>query len=75
MSIKINRKLVEVALAMKGMTARDLARASNIAEPTIYNVMAGKPFTSETLGKIASALDLDPGDLISTSEVEIKLTE
>jgi DNA-binding Xre family transcriptional regulator len=75
MKVKINRQYVNTLLAARDMTSRDLARETGLGEATIYKVLAGSAFSSETLGKIASALEVDPGELISTSEVLVQLQE
>lgn len=62
--MKLNRRLVRLMLASRDMSVRDLARASGVHEQTLYNLMAGKDFTSGTLAKIAAALDCHPVDLI-----------
>lgn len=43
---------------------RELAKISGISEPTITRLLQGKPFTSDTLGKLAGALECHPVDLI-----------
>lgn len=48
----------------KDLDQRELARISGISEPTITRLLQGKPFTSDTLGKLADALDCNPVDLI-----------
>ncbi|MBK8772781.1 MAG: helix-turn-helix transcriptional regulator [Rhizobiales bacterium] len=74
MTVKINRTFVQTLLAARGMTSRDLARETGLGEATVYNIMAGKGFTSDTLGQIATALNVTPSALISTSEVEVSLS-
>ena len=66
LEVKINSDFIDHKLLEKGMTARDLAAASDISEPTMYRIMGGKPFRSSTLGKIANALGCNPVDLIVT---------
>lgn len=64
MTVRINRSVVKAMLGARDMTLRDLAQASDIGEATIYRVVNGAPFTSETLGKMAKALGCHPVDLI-----------
>lgn len=66
MNVRINRKLVKLLLVEKEMSLRDLARVSDIGEATIYRIVSGAPFTSETLTKLAAALDCNPVDLIES---------
>lgn len=48
------------------MTIRDLGKVSDIHEQTLYRLMSGATFNSETLGKLAKALDCNPVDLIES---------
>lgn len=73
MSVRMNKLYLDHLLLNRGMSARDLAKATGLSEPTIYNVMAGKPFSSDTLGQIATFLDVPAGDLIGDRPVAIVL--
>jgi DNA-binding Xre family transcriptional regulator len=63
-SVKINSRFVKQMLLDKDLDQRKLAEISGVSEPTITRLMHGKPFTSDTLGKLASALECHPIDLI-----------
>lgn len=64
MSVRINRSVVKAMLGAREMSLRDLAKESGIGEATIYRIMKGSGFTSETLGTLADALGCSPVDLI-----------
>ncbi len=73
MSVRMNKLYLDHLLLNRGMSARDLAKATGLSEPTIYNVMAGKPFSSDTLGQIATFLNVPAGDLIGERPVSVVL--
>lgn len=62
--VRINAKFVRQVLLDKELDQRELAKISGVSEPTITRLLQGKPFTSDTLGKIAGALGCHPVDLI-----------
>lgn len=62
--VKINRKVVERLMFDKRMKQVELIKKSGISKPTIIRMLNGAPFDSETLGKLASALECSPVDLI-----------
>lgn len=64
MTVKINAKFFRQMLAAKDLDQRELSKLSGVSEPTITRLVKGKAFTSETLGKLAEALDCHPVDLI-----------
>jgi len=65
MAVKINERFVKTLLAEQGETVRDLAKRADMGEATLYRLMAGASFNSDTLDKLAKALDCAPADLIS----------
>lgn len=64
MTVKMNARFIRHVLADRDMSARDLAAKAGIGEATIYRLMSGERFSSETLGKVAAALGCHPVDLI-----------
>jgi transcriptional regulator with XRE-family HTH domain len=64
-NIKINKDSLKVAMARKQMNASDLATASGISCNTIYYWLSkeSEPNT-KSLGKIASALEIDVTEII-----------
>jgi DNA-binding Xre family transcriptional regulator len=64
--VKINKSFVRTLLGSRGMSLRDLAGQTDIGEATLYRVMNGSAFTSDTLGRLAEALECSPVDLIDS---------
>lgn len=64
MSVKLNAKFVKQMLVEREMDQKGLAELSGLSEITISRLMKGSRFNSETLAKIADALDCHPVDLI-----------
>jgi DNA-binding Xre family transcriptional regulator len=62
--LRINARFVKQILLDKDLDQRELAKLSGISEPTITRLLHGRPFTSDTLGKLADALECHPVDLI-----------
>ena len=75
MTVKINRKFVDHMLLERDMSARELAKKADVGEATIYRILNGAAFTSDTLGKIAEALGCNPVDLISSENFASPLVE
>ncbi len=67
MSVKINRNFVKAMLGVRGLSLRDLAVLSELGEATMYRIINGAEFNSKTLGKLATALDVSPVDLLDVS--------
>ncbi len=52
----------------RGLSVRGLAREAGVSTETVYSVEHGKRQPSmKTLGKLARALEVDPGDLLARS--------
>lgn len=66
MTVKINATALKVFLVQRGMEQKDLAEQSGVSEQTIVRLLKGKAFTSDTLGKLAEALNVNPVDLIQS---------
>jgi DNA-binding Xre family transcriptional regulator len=64
MTVKVNKAYIKAMLGARDMSLRDLAKRSKVGEATIYRVVNGGAFTSDTLGKIADVLECSPVDLI-----------
>lgn len=64
MPVRINKRLVAVKMAEREWTLGDMAHHSGIHENTLRRMMRGETFNSDTLGKLAQALNLHPVDLI-----------
>jgi DNA-binding Xre family transcriptional regulator len=63
-NVRINARFVKQMLLDRDIDQRGLARISGISEPTITRLLHGKPFTSDTLARLAGALECHPIDLI-----------
>ena len=75
MTVKINQTALRVFLAQRSMEQKDLAEKSGVSEQTIVRLLKGKPFTSDTLGKLADALGVNPVDLIEAEGYASPLVE
>ena len=64
MSVKFNAKVVKKMLIDLEIDQKDLAKRSGLSQMTITRLMQGHPFSSESLSKVAKALDCHPIDLI-----------
>ncbi len=73
MTIQINLKLLRTLLGSKDMSYVELADKSQLSRQTIYNIRRGRAFDIDTLGKIASALQVEPTLLISQGDVAVQL--
>ena len=59
-------KVLREILARRGLSAGDLARATNLSRQAIYQILNGKTRTPKrsTLDKMSAFLDIPPGQLI-----------
>ncbi len=60
MGVRINPTRLDRELARRGWSATDLARAAGCSASTISGARRGRTVTSDTLRKIAGALELAP---------------
>ena len=60
MSVRLNPARLDRELARRGWNAIDLAQAAGCSAATISAARRGRPITSGTLSKIASALQRTP---------------
>jgi len=66
------RTKVEAALKMHGWTQSELSRRMGVERQYVYQYLkAGVSPRTETIEKFASALQVDPGNLIDTHELVI----
>jgi DNA-binding Xre family transcriptional regulator len=71
MTVKINSGLVRTILAKNDMTIGELAAAVGVSHQTIHNLLNGGAFKTDTLGRLAAALETTPSRLIDPRDVEI----
>lgn len=62
--MRINRKKLVLIMLDKDITQRELAENSGVSRATICSVKSGKSCSSETVQKIAKALDVDVTEII-----------
>jgi len=55
--MNINNMVYGMMLA-KGVSINDLAKRSGVSRQTIYKIIKGKPFKTDTLKSICNVLDL-----------------
>lgn len=57
-NVRIDRRRLNVMIAFRDMTAKELARNAGIHPQTIYNIRTGQPAQHETAYCIAKALNV-----------------
>ncbi len=62
--VRLNARFIRYMLAERNISARKLALTADIGEATMYRLLSGGKFNSETLGKLAEALGCHPVDLV-----------
>lgn len=70
MPVRIDRIFVGIKMAEREWTLGQLAVASGIHENTLRRLLRGEVFNSDTLGRLAQALEVAPVDLIEKNETE-----
>lgn len=66
MQVRIDERRVKQFMLMAGIdTQLELARRSKLDKQTITRALNGDPFRSDTLSKLAEALNVHPMDLIA----------
>ncbi len=66
MKLKINAERVRLAVIESKQTVKAIASRAGLNPGTLSNAMIdGKQFTTQSIGKIADALNLPPKDLIT----------
>lgn len=62
--MKIDKQKLYVAMARACMNTSDIQKITEMPRPTINNAISGRNISPATLGKIASALEVDVTELI-----------
>lgn len=62
--IVLNNDKVFIAMANKGYSTKTLCENAKIFEGTFRRMLNGNPLSTDTVGKIANALDVRVEDLI-----------
>ena len=63
-SLKADRKKLELAMAAACMNTEDLQKASNMPRATINNVISGRNVRPGTIGRVAKALSVCVTEII-----------
>lgn len=70
------RTKVEAAMKLHGWSQSELARRMNVDRQFVFQYLKqGVSPRTETIEKFASALQLDPGNLVDNQELEILSVE
>lgn len=62
--MKIDKRKLEIAMANKCFSGKELSRRTGIAESTIARIRRGDSISTKTIGTIAKALDVDVTEII-----------
>ena len=72
MRVVIDKGMVEKYMARQGFAnVAELATAADLATPSVYRVLKGEGFHSETLASLAAALGVNARLLIEEVEPEV----
>lgn len=66
--MRINAIAIEVLLAKKGLTKMEMAARATLSRQAVSTVLNRGSCEPKTLGKIASALEVDASELIAKEE-------
>lgn len=66
--MKVNGVKLRLAMARKCMNTADLSEKAEMPIQTINGVLRGRSIRPATLGRIAKALSVDPGELLKEEE-------
>lgn len=64
MLLTINQTALALFMASKALTQRELLEQAHISQAGIERIQKGQPIKPVTVGKIASALDCTPADIV-----------
>lgn len=62
--MRIDRSKVEIALAQKSMTQRELSRRSGVSVSTLWRLFHGENGNPATIGMICHALGILPTEIL-----------
>ena len=62
--LKANKQKVELAMARAHIGLAELKAKTQMPEPTIKNVLYGRGVRPASLGRVATALGVDPAEMI-----------
>jgi transcriptional regulator with XRE-family HTH domain len=61
-------KSIKVALAMKGMTQKELAKRLDITPPALSQLAGQESCTGATIGRLATALQMKASEFVALGE-------
>ncbi len=64
MLLTINQTALALLMASKALTQKELLEQTHISQAVIKRIQSGKPIKPVTVGRIASALDCTPADIV-----------
>lgn len=62
--MKISNRKLDLALARKCLNMRDLRKDKNVSQQTLTRIRQGEEVLPKTVGCIATALGVDPKEII-----------
>lgn len=65
MLLNINQTALALLMASKALTQGELLEQAHISQAVIKRIQSGKPIKPITVGKIASALDCTPAEIVA----------
>lgn len=65
MLLTINPTALALFMASKALTQGELLEQANISQAVIKRIQSGKPIKPVTVGKIASALNCTPAEIVA----------
>lgn len=65
MLLTINPVALALLMASKALTQGELLEQANISQAVIKRIQSGKPIKPVTVGKIASALNCTPAEIVA----------
>lgn len=65
MLLTINQTALALLMASKAITQGELLEQAHISQAVIKRIQSGQPIKPVTVGKIASALDCTPAEIVA----------
>lgn len=65
MLLTINPTALALLMASKALTQRELLKRAHISQAVIKRIQSGEPIKPVTVGRIASALDCTPAEIVA----------
>lgn len=65
MLLNINQTALALLMASKALSQGELLEQAHISQAVIKRIQSGKPIKPVTVGRIASALDCTPAEIVA----------